>query len=97
MSKEFRIIASLNYPNGHPLKPDGDFLKLPPEALVGVIVGCKGDYAEVAKVVNEYAPGLPVKRIVQITGSPLKDKRKPPQLKLGYPAAYGQGLFRYFR
>jgi hypothetical protein len=64
--KEFRIIASNTYPDGHPLKLDGDFLKLPPGALTGVIVGCLGDYAEVAKLANEYAPGLPVKRIIQI-------------------------------
>jgi hypothetical protein len=64
--KEFRVIASPDYPDGHPLKPDGDFLKLPPGSLVGILVGCKGDYAEVAKVVNEYAPALLVKRIVQI-------------------------------
>jgi hypothetical protein len=64
--KEFRIIASPTYADGHPLKPDGDFLKLPPGTLGGILVGYKGDYAEVAKLVNEYMPGLPVKRIVQI-------------------------------
>jgi len=63
---EFRVIASPDYPDGHPLKPDGDFLKLPPKSLVGILVGCKADFAEVAKIVNEYAPALPVRRIVQM-------------------------------
>jgi hypothetical protein len=64
--KEFRVIGSPDRPDGHPLKLDGDFLKLPPRSLVGILVGCKGDYTEVAKIVEEHAPSLPVKRIVQI-------------------------------
>lgn len=63
---EFRLLASPDLPDGQPLKPDGDYLKLPPRALVGVLVGCKGDYDAVAKIVSEHAPGLPVKRIAQI-------------------------------
>jgi hypothetical protein len=35
---EFRIIASPTYADGHPLKPDGDFLKLPTEALASVMM-----------------------------------------------------------
>jgi len=62
--QEFRIVGT---PNGvgHPLKLDGDYLSLPPRALLSVIVGCRGDYEAVRKIVNEHAPGLAVKRALR--------------------------------
>jgi hypothetical protein len=59
--REFRVVASPDYPDGHPMKLDGEFLKLPPRSLVGIIVGCRGNYAEVMQIVNQHAPGLPLK------------------------------------
>ena len=63
--QEFRIVGT---PNGvgHPLKLDGDYLSLPPRALLSIIVGCQGDYEAVRRIVNEHAPGLPVKRALRI-------------------------------
>jgi hypothetical protein len=59
--QEFRLVGT---PNGigHPLKLDGECLSLPPKALLSVIVGCQGEYEAVRKIVNDHAPGLPVKR-----------------------------------
>jgi hypothetical protein len=63
--QEFRVLAGPDYPDGHPLKPDGRFLKLPPGSLVGVIVGCNGNYDEAMEIVNQHAPGLPLRRMIQ--------------------------------
>ena len=62
---EFRIVASPDHPDGNPLKPDGSFLKLPPKSLVGVIVGCDGNYAKAEEVINQHAPRLPLKHMVK--------------------------------
>jgi hypothetical protein len=63
--QEFRVIAGPDYPDGHPLKLDGKFLPLPRRSLVGVIVGCNGNYAQAMEIVNQHAPGLPIKRMIQ--------------------------------
>lgn len=63
--QEFRVLASPDYPDGHPLKPDGSFLRLPPRSLVGVIVGCNGNYAEAMEIINQNAPGIPIRRMIQ--------------------------------
>ena len=63
---EFRVIMSPAYEDGHPLKPDGEFLPLPPGALSAVIVGCRGNHAEVIRIVQEHAPTVAVKRMVQV-------------------------------
>ena len=49
----------------HPLLLRNGFLALPPAALLSVIIGCRGDEAAVRKIVNKYAPGLPVKRAIR--------------------------------
>jgi hypothetical protein len=64
--EEFRILASPDLPEGHPMKPDGNFLRLPPKSLTGIVVGCKCDYSEVIEIVRQYEPTLPVKRIIQV-------------------------------
>jgi len=63
--KEFRLIAASEVGETSPLKLHGDHLRIPPDALEAVIVGCQGDYEAVRKTVNEHAPGLPVKRAVR--------------------------------
>ena len=60
--QEWRLVGSPRYAAGRPLKPEGDFLRLPPRALQSIIVGCEADYEAVKKVVDENAPGLSVKR-----------------------------------
>jgi len=60
--REFRLVGSPNFVEGHPLKPDGDFLRLPPRALQSVIVGCETDYEAVKRVVHDHAARLPVRR-----------------------------------
>jgi len=49
----------------HPLLLRNGFLTLPPAALLSLIVGCQGDEAAVKKIVNKYAPDLPVKRAIR--------------------------------
>lgn len=58
--REFRIIAtSLDGPT----KLDGNFVTLPDGALTAIILGCESqDQAELISIINEYAPGLPIKR-----------------------------------
>jgi hypothetical protein len=58
--REFRIIAtSLEGPT----KLDGNFVTLPVGALTAIILGCESeDEAELTGIVNEYAPGLAIKR-----------------------------------
>jgi hypothetical protein len=61
--REFRIIASSL---DGPLKLHGDFVLLPPGALTAVIVGCESPhYDEVASVAKEFAPSVPVRRMVR--------------------------------
>ena len=62
--KEFRLIARPEVDETDPLKLYGDYLRIPSDALEAVIVGCRGDYEAVYKIVNEHAPGLPIKRAV---------------------------------
>jgi hypothetical protein len=67
--QEWRLVGSPGYATGHPLKPEGDYLRLPPRALQSVIVGCEArdeGYKAVKKVVGEHAPGLPVKRTTRV-------------------------------
>jgi hypothetical protein len=64
--EEFRIIASRDYPDGHPLKPDGDFIRLPSGSLTAAVIGCKADYSEVTRFLGQYTHSLEVKRIVQV-------------------------------
>jgi hypothetical protein len=63
---EFRVILSPAYPDGHPLKLNSEFLRLPTEALAAVVVGCRGNYAEVAQIVQENAPTVAVKRMIRV-------------------------------
>ncbi|MGC9946726.1 MAG: DUF2971 domain-containing protein [Bryobacteraceae bacterium] len=66
--KEWRLVGSPNYAEGYPLKPEGDYFRLPPQALQSVIVGCEAGeerYEAVRSVVHEHAPGLPVKRVTR--------------------------------
>jgi hypothetical protein len=45
---------------------EGGLLKLPKGALTAIVVGCKGDTADVQRLVDEHAKGLPVKRAVRV-------------------------------
>jgi hypothetical protein len=62
--REFRIIASSL---DGPLKLHGDFVLLPPGALVAVIVGCESpNYDEVTCLTREFAPSVSVPRVVRV-------------------------------
>jgi len=58
--QEFRIFARPDVDENHPLKLRGRNIRLPPNALASVIVGCRGDYEDVCNIVREHAPSLPV-------------------------------------
>ncbi len=63
---EFRLIASPDLAIDNPLRlHDGMYLRLPLPSLLSVIVGCKGDYAQVKSVVDKHSPGMRVIRIVR--------------------------------
>jgi hypothetical protein len=67
--QEWRLVGSPSYSEGHPLRPEGYYLRLPQRALQSVIVGCEARderYEAVKKVVHEHAPGLPVKRATRV-------------------------------
>jgi hypothetical protein len=58
--REFRLTAS-PFVDG-PLRLDGNFVTLPEGALTAIIVGCgNADFEEVREIVEEHAPGLPIK------------------------------------
>ena len=65
---EFRIVAQerSHALGGDTLMTDKDFLQLPEGALRSVIVGCQGDVETVQRIVDEHAPGLPVRRSVRV-------------------------------
>jgi Protein of unknown function (DUF2971) len=65
--QEYRLIGSPRFPEGAPLKLDGNFLKLPDRALPSVIVGCNGDFGAVKRIVNAAAPEV---RVIQIRRAP---------------------------
>ncbi len=61
---EFRIMGS---PTGGPAKLDGEFVPLPEGALTAVVLGCEStNQSELINIVNEYAPGLIIKRMVRV-------------------------------
>jgi hypothetical protein len=41
------------------------FLSLPPGVLAAVVVGCRADFDTIKAFVEEYAAGLPVKRMIR--------------------------------
>lgn len=66
--KEYRIIAQEreHAVGTGTLITDKGFLKLSKGALVSVIVGCKGDYEKVSKLVQALAPDVKIKRAVRV-------------------------------
>jgi hypothetical protein len=63
---EYRIIASPNYDDGIPIKPEGDFLRISPDALTAVIIGCKAPADEITTLINNYAPNVTIKRAQRV-------------------------------
>jgi len=62
--REFRIMGSLL---DGPTKLDGYFVPLPDGALTAIILGCTNeDHDEILSIVNEYAPGLAIKRAIRV-------------------------------
>ncbi len=50
-----------------PTKLDGYFVPLPDGALTAIILGCTNeDHDEILSIVNEYAPGLAIKRAIRV-------------------------------
>ena len=64
--REFRLIGSPSHPDGVPLKLDGNFLHLPPDALASVIIGCRAKFDAIKIAVEKCAPGLPTRRAERI-------------------------------
>ena len=62
--REFRIFGSLTR---GPAKLDGEFATLPDGALTAILIGCENrNQAEIADLVNEYAPGVAIKHVVRV-------------------------------
>jgi hypothetical protein len=88
--REFRLVGGSHFQEGDPLKTYDDFFRLPPLALTSVIVGCRGEFEAVRKIVNDNAPGLRVSRIIRApdeyrlliglrdSGAPIKTISWPP-------------------
>jgi hypothetical protein len=64
--KEFQVIARSEVDDGHPLRLHGQRIRLPENALASVVVGCEGDYQAIHRIVDQHAPGLPVRRIKRV-------------------------------
>ena len=71
--KEYRIFASNDdaMPNGEPnhCKLIGEHVRLPPQALTGIILGCQCDAKaenEIRDIVHKHSPGLPIRRAVRL-------------------------------
>jgi hypothetical protein len=62
---EFRLLGSPDLPEDNPLRLHDGYLKLPPLALMSVIVGCKGDYHAVQAIVDAEAPDLRVTQLIR--------------------------------
>jgi hypothetical protein len=61
--KEFRLIGHPD--RSGPLKIESECFRLPPDTLESVVVGCQGDFDAVSEIVTQYAPDLPIKRIIR--------------------------------
>jgi hypothetical protein len=58
--REFRIIATAL--EGPTKVYDGDFVKLPPEALTAIIIGCENrNHTEITEIVKKHASGIKIK------------------------------------
>jgi hypothetical protein len=66
--KEYRLVAqeSDNRTSHDTLITHENYLKLPEGTLLSIIVGCQGPLDDVLKLVNELAPGLPVKQAMRV-------------------------------
>jgi hypothetical protein len=64
---EYRLIAQerANSTAHDTLMTDGNFLKLPPNTLTSIIVGCQGSAEEARQIVAKFAPDLPVRQAVR--------------------------------
>ena len=62
--KEYRLIAQQreNTTSKECLATENNYLKLPENAVLSIIVGCNGPYEEVCSLVDEVAPHIPVKK-----------------------------------
>jgi hypothetical protein len=63
--QEFRILASPDLPEDNPVRLHDGYLKLQPLSLMSIIVGCKGDYQAVQKVVDAEVPDLRVTQLIR--------------------------------
>jgi hypothetical protein len=65
---EYRLIAQErgNATCHGTLMTDNNFLKLPENTLLSIIVGCQGPYDEVQNLVSDMAPGVLVKRAERV-------------------------------
>jgi hypothetical protein len=63
--EEYRLISIDAPPSSNCLQLHGDFFRLPTGALKSVIIGCEADHQTISTLVKQYAPELPVKRVVR--------------------------------
>lgn len=63
--REFRILGSLI--DGVPTKLDGNFVRLPGDALTGIILGCENqDRNEILELLKAYAPTVALRRATRV-------------------------------
>ena len=63
--KEYRLISIDPPPSSSFLQLHGEFFRLPDGALKSIIMGCEADHKNIAALVKELAPTLPIKRAVR--------------------------------
>lgn len=66
--KEYRLIAQQceNTTSKECLATENNYLKLPENSVLSIIVGCNGPYEEVCSLLDEVAPDIPVKKAMRV-------------------------------
>jgi hypothetical protein len=65
--REYRLVAQ-DRGNSTPhdtLLTEANYLRLPPNALTSIIVGCQAPFDEVEQIVRCFAPGLPIRKALR--------------------------------
>ena len=63
--QEYRLISSDVPLRSNFLQVHDDFFHLPDGSLKSIIIGCNADHRDIARVIKEFAPDLPIKQAVR--------------------------------